>query len=400
MTSANIVIIGGGVLGANLAYQLALRGTQNVLVLESNAISSGSSGRATGGLRQQFADAVDIRFAQESVRFYKEFTEAQDISLPQSGTQRPRFYQYGYMFLVTELESWQAMQQHVALQQSLGVPTQLLTPEEILQRVPQLVVDDVIGASFCPTDGYSDPGAMAKALFFEAQQRGVVVREHAPVVGITVEHGRVQAVQTPIETIDTPLVINAAGAYGALVARLAGIRDLPIYPIRRQLYLTAPFADLPQNVPMVVDLKTGFHFRRREERVVLTMPLPISARDNALSQQLARESFALPVDETFWPVLHTETQRRCPPLSQATIERVWSGLYEMTPDEHPVLGKTEVQGFLCACGFSGHGFMHAPMAAKLLTELILDGASTTLDITPFSIERFRTGKLLETTRLL
>src|SRR5579871_5564225 len=165
MTSANIVIIGGGVLGANLAYQLALRGAQNVLVLESNVLSSGSSGRATGGLRQQFADAVDIRFAQESVRFYKEFTEAQDAPPSQSGTQRPRFYQYGYMFLVTEPENWQAMQQHVALQQSLGVPTQLLTPKEIVQRVPQLVVDDVIGASFCPTDGYSDPGAMAKALF-------------------------------------------------------------------------------------------------------------------------------------------------------------------------------------------------------------------------------------------
>jgi sarcosine oxidase subunit beta len=398
MTTADIVIIGGGIIGACIAYQLARRGATNVLLLERGELASGSSGRATGGIRQQFADASDIRFSQEGVHFYEQFTAGDH---PSSTThKRPHFYQYGYLFLVTTPESWQAMQQHVALQQSLGVPTQLLSPAEVQQRLPQLKVDDVIGATFCPTDGYSDPGAMALALLDEAQARGVTIREHTPVVGITLEHDRVQSVQTPQETIATSLVINATGAYAALVARLVGIEDLPVRPLRRQLYLTEPFADLPQDVPMTVDLSTGFHFRRRGEGIVLSMPLPTTREEEQQNQALTPEAFALTVDESFWPQLQAEARKRCPLLADAPIVHYWSGLYEMTPDEHPILGKTQVEGFLCACGFSGHGFMHAPMAAKLLTELMLDGTSRTLPIEPFSIERFHTGKLLETTRLL
>ncbi|HLG60765.1 MAG TPA: FAD-binding oxidoreductase [Ktedonosporobacter sp.] len=395
MPTADIVIVGGGIIGASIAYQLTMRGARNVVLLERATIASGTSGRATGGIRQQFADELDIRFSIAGVRFYEQFTRKRDRH-----PQRPRFYQYGYLFLVTTPASWQAMLRFVALQQSLGVPTQLLTPADVHQRLPQLVLDDVLGATFCPTDGYSDPGAMAQALLQEAQTRGLVVHEHTPVTGITIASGRVQAVQTPRETIQTPLIVNATGPFSAFVARLAGIADFPVYPLRRQLYLTEPFSGLPDDVPMVVDLSTGFHFRRREKRIILTMPLPVSAEEEERNRNLEPDAFALPVNEDFWPEVRAEIQRRCPPLLKAGIERVWSGLYEMTPDEHPILGKTEIEGFLCACGFSGHGFMHAPMAAKLLTELILDGKSTTLPIEPFSHQRFRTGKLFETTRLL
>jgi len=173
-----------------------------------------------------------------------------------------------------------------------------------------------------------------------------------------------------------------------------------VRPLRRQLYLTEPFLDLPQDVPMTVDLRTGFHFRRRSERVVLTMPLRVSEEEELANERMAPEAFVLSVNEQFWPLLQVVARRRCPPLADAPIERFWSGLYEMTPDEHPVLGKTEIAGFLCACGFSGHGFMHAPMAAKLMSELLLNGASTTFDIEQFSLERFHTGEMLETTRLL
>ena len=396
MTTADIVIIGGGVVGASIAYQLAARGASNVLLLERDEVASGSSGRATGGIRQQFADAIDIRFSLEGVRFYEQFTAAAG----DAEFSPPRFLQYGYLFLVTAPDSWLAMQQHVALQQSLGVPTRLLSPQEIQARVPQLRVDGVLGAAFCPTDGYSDTPAMTRALAHTAQKRGVAIREHSPVSGITIAHGKVQAVQTPAETIATPLVINATGASAALTARLAGIADLPVRPLRRQLFLTEPFANLPRDVPMVVDAQTGFHFRRRGESVVVTMPLPESAEEAALSEQLAPAAFALTVDEQFWPAIQDVARRLCPPLADASIARTWSGLYEMTPDEHPVLGKTEIEGFLCACGFSGHGFMHSPMAAKLMAELILDGASATLDIEQFSIERFRIGKLLPMTHLL
>ncbi len=396
MRTADIVIIGGGIIGVTIAYQLATRGASNVLLLERDEVASGSSGRATGGLRQQFADELDIRFSQEGVRFYKQFIEER----ADAPVKPPVFYQHGYLFLVTTPESWQAMQQHVALQQSLGVPTQLITAAEAQQRVPQLNVEDVLGASFCPTDGYSDTQAMTQALAHAAHSRGVTLREHTPVLGITIEHGRVQAVHTMQETIATPVVINAAGVYAAFIAQYAGINDFPVRPLRRQLYLTEPFLDLPQDVPMTVDLRTGFHFRRRSERVVLTMPLRVSEEEELANERMAPEAFVLSVNEQFWPLLQVVARRRCPPLADAPIERFWSGLYEMTPDEHPVLGKTEIAGFLCACGFSGHGFMHAPMAAKLMSELLLNEASTTLDIEQFHLERFRTGKLLETTRLL
>lgn len=395
MPTADIVIIGGGIIGASIAYQLTMRGARSVVLLERDTIASGTSGRATGGIRQQLADELDIRFSIEGVRFYEQFTRERDRH-----PERPRFYQYGYLFLVTTPASWQAMQRFAALQQSLGVPTQLLAPDAVHQRLPQLVLDDVLGATYCPTDGYSDPGAMAQALIQEAKEHGLVVYEHTPVTGITITSGRVQAVQTPRETIQTPLIVNATGAHSAFVARLAGITDFPVYPLRRQLYLTEPFGGLPDDIPMVVDLSTGFHFRRRDERIVLTMPLPVSPEEEEHNRNLEPDAFALPVNEDFWQEVRAEIQRRCPPLLEASIERVWSGLYEMTPDEHPILGKTEIEGFLCACGFSGHGFMHAPMAAKLLTELMLDGKSATLPIEPFSNERFRTGKLLETTRLL
>lgn len=398
MASADIVIVGGGIIGASLAYQLSMRGASNIVLLEQETLAYGSSGRATGGIRQQFADEIDIRFSMESVRFYEQFTRAYEQLAP-------RFYQYGYLFLATQPHEWQMLQRAVALQQSLGVPTQLLSASEVQQRIPQLTVDDVIGASFCATDGYSDPGAMAQALVAVAQQRGVHVQTHSPVQAIHVVQGRVQAVQTAQETINTPIVINATGAMAGLVARLAGIADLPVYPLRRQLYLTEPLAeplaDLPEQVPMTVELGTGFHFRRRGERVVVTMPLPVSAEEQERNRRLEASAFQLTVDEDFWErTVKPAAAYRCSVLARTPLERAWTGLYEMTPDEHPVLGATEVEGFYCTCGFSGHGFMHAPMAARLMTELLLDGASSTLPIEPFSVERFRTGKLIKMTPLL
>ena len=352
MVTADIVIIGGGIIGASIAYQLTQRGMNNVVLLEHDTIASGSSGRATGGIRQQFADERDIRFSLESVRFYARFTQEQNVAVP-----RPHFYQHGYLFLVTNEASWQAMQQHVMLQRTLGVPTQLLHRDEVAQRVPQLYVDDVVGATFCSTDGYSDPGAMTRALVQAAIQRGIRVYEHAPVVGITVEHEKVQAVQTPQETIHTHMVINATGAYAALTARLAGIVDLPVYPVRRQIYMTEPCITMPDNVPMVVDLSTGFHFRRRADHLLVTSPLPFD-EEKLRNQQLplTADAFELSLDNDFWhSTLQGQIQHRCPSLAHVPIAQVWSGLYEMTPDEHPILGKTEIEGFLCACGFSGHG---------------------------------------------
>jgi sarcosine oxidase, subunit beta len=396
--TADIVIIGGGIFGANLAYALATRGAQRVVLLEQDVIASGSSGKATGGLRQQFADELDIRFSIEGVDFYTRFISAYPPGEEQ--LRPPDFHQHGYMFLASTPESWQTFQKHAQIQQALGVPTQLLSPGEINARVPQLVVDDLLGATFCPTDGYSDPGAMTRALVHAARQLGVTILEHAPVTAIQVRHNKIEGVSTGQEMISTPLVVNATGAYAALTARLVGITNLPIWPIKRQLYQTEDFDDLPQDVPMVVDASTGFHFRRREGGITLAMPLPISTAQIERSRLLGQEAFALTLDDTLWPLLQSEIKRRCPTLAQASIRRAWAGLYEMTPDDHPVLGYTEVEGFLCGCGFAGHGFMHSPRAARLLAESILEPQNSNPELELFSIERFSTGKLIETTSLL
>ena len=398
MKTAEIVIIGGGIFGTNLAYALARRGTQRVILLEQDVIASGSSGKATGGVRQQFADEMDIRFSIEGVNFYTHFVE--EYTPDDKQYRPPSFHQYGYMFLCSTPESWQNLQICAGVQREIGVPTQLLSPDEISARVPQLVVDDLFGATFCPTDGYSDPGVMTRALAHAASELGVTILEHAPVTAIHVRHNKVEGVSTDYERIAASIVVNATGAYAALTARLAGLANLPVWPIKRQLYQTEAFDDLPQDVPMVVDVSTGFHFRRRDSGVTLTMPLPVSTVQVERNRRLEREAFALNLDETLWPLLQNEIKRRCPTLAQASIRRAWAGLYEMTPDDHPILGRTEIEGFLCGCGFAGHGFMHSPKAARLLAEAILEPQNSAPELELLSLERFSTGKLIQTTSLL
>jgi sarcosine oxidase subunit beta len=398
MKTADIVIIGGGIFGTNLAYALATHGATNILLLEQDVLAAGSSGKATGGLRQQFADELDIRFSIEGIHFYERFTHEY---VPANAAHRPpSFDQYGYMFLCSTQESWQSMRVYVERQRALGVPTQLLTPAEVSARVPQLVIDDLLGATFCPTDGYSDPGAMARALAWAASELGVSIQEHTPVTTISVRQGRVESVSTPDETIATPIVVNASGVYASLVARLAGITDLPVWPLKRQLYQTEVFDGLPADLPMVVDVETGFHFRRRDGGITLAMPLPVSAEQVERNRRLEPEAFEADLDPTLWPLLQSEIRRRCPALGRATIRRAWAGFYEMTPDEHPIIGPTEIAGFFCGCGFSGHGFMHAPGAARLLTECLLGTRDNTSDLEMFSLERFRTGKLIVSASLL
>lgn len=398
MKTADFVIIGGGIFGTNLAYALATHGATNIMLFEQDVLAAGSSGKATGGLRQQFTDELDIRSSIEGIHFYERFTR--EYTPANAAHRPPTFDQYGYMFLCSTQESWQAMRVYVDRQRALGVPTQLITPAEVSARVPQLVIDDLLGATFCPTDGYSDAGAMTRALGSAASELGVSIQEHTPVTAITVRQSRVESVSTPDETIATPIVVNAGGVYSSLVARLAGITDLPVWPLKRQLYQTEVFDDLPEDLPMVVDVETGFHFRRRDGGVTLSMPLPISAEQVERNRRLEPEAFETDLDPTLWPLLQSEIRRRCPTLGRATIRRAWAGFYEMTPDEHPIIGPTDIQGFFCGCGFSGHGFMHAPGAARLLTEHLLGKQDAPSDLERFSLERFRTGKLIVSASLI
>lgn len=369
MKTADILIIGGGIFGVNLAYALATHGARNVVLLEQDRVAAGSSGKATGGLRQQFADELDIRFSVEGINFYRDFVN--EHAADEEAYRPPHFYQHGYLFLCGTTRTWQAFQTYTERQQALGVPTRLLTPAEVSAHVPPVNIDDLLGATFCPTDGYSDPGAMTRALAHAARALGVTILEHAPARAIHVKHNRIEGVSTDQGTIATPLIVNATGPYAGLTARMTGIMDLPLWPLKRQLYQTEPCAILPPDAPMVVDAETSFHFRPRDGGVMLTMPLPVSPIQIERNRRLEPEAFALNLDETLWPGIQNEIKRRCPALMQAMVRQAWTGLYDMTPDEHPILGPTPVEGFLCGCGLAGHGFMHSPRAARLLTEYIL-----------------------------
>lgn len=375
METAEVVIVGGGVIGCSIAYHLAERGAKGVLLLERAVLGSGATGACAGGIRQQFSTEVNIRLSQESLEAFKTFPERMGVEIA--------FRQVGYLFLLTSPEELEAFQKHVVLQQSLGVPVSLFSPDEAKRLVPQLNVEDVVGATFCPADGHADPYGVLQGYARRARLLGVRIQEGREVQWIEVEKGRVKGVITREGRIAAPVVINAAGPHAARVAASAGI-ELPLLPHRRSVFVTEPFDQLPDPLPMIIDFTTGFYFHRESGGILMGM-----------ANRSEPPSFHTGVEWDFLPAVLSRAVHRAPVLETARIKRGWAGLYEMTPDAHPILGEVSgLQGFLLAVGFSGHGFMHAPAVGKLLAELILDGKASTLDISPLSLDRFREGKLL------
>lgn len=372
--SAAVVIVGGGVIGASVAYHLAVRGVTDVLVVERNALGSGSTGRSAGGIRQQFSTEVNCRLSMLSVEKLLRFE--QDTGWD------PSFHQVGYLFLLTRPEDWALFQSTVGMQRRLGLPVSAITAVEAQSKVPPVVVDDVLGATFCPTDGHADPTQVCLGYAAAARARGVEVASGVSVTGIEVESGSVVAVETDAGRVATPLVVDAAGPWAARIAELAGV-DVPIRPYRRQLYFVERFPQVPDDAPMVVDFATSMYFRREGPGLLLGM-----------TDRSEPSSFNTNTDDAFLAMLIEHAVRRMPAIETAPLASGWAGLYDVTPDANPILGRIpEVEGFLMAAGFSGHGFMHAPATGQLLAELVVDGAASTIDVSPFSIERFSTGEL-------
>jgi sarcosine oxidase subunit beta len=339
---ARIVVAGSGAIGASIAYHLALLGADDVVVADRGELSGGSTSRAMGGVRQQFSTPEEVVLARESIEF-----------LASLG---PRFFrQVGYLFLATTEEGLAELEQRRALQNELGVPVERVDSS----RVRGLATDDVLGATCCWTDGVADPPAVARELLRRAAERGVEVREHVPA-----------------EEIDGDVVVIACGPWSAELGEKLGV-DLPIRPLCRQLLETSPL-DLPDDLPMVVEAETGFHFRRRADRLVLAMGDPEP-----------RWTVDATVDESLIPDRLERLARRYPPAAGATIDNAWAGLYDMTPDAHPIVGLV-ADGVYAACGFSGHGFMQSPAVGRALAELIAEGESS-LDLRPYALERFEAG---------
>ena len=331
-------------MGASIAYHLAERGAKNVVLVDRGEIAGGSTGKAMGGVRQQFSTAAEVRLAQASIRFFEELGP-------------PLFEQVGYLFLATSDAGLAALETRRKLQAELGVPVERVDADRVGELAAGVFAGDVIGGVFCSTDGIADPPAVTRELVRRAVALGVEVREH-----------------TRAEDVPADVRVIACGPWSAEAAAAFGV-DLPVRPLCRQLLATEPLSGLPQGLPMILEVESGFHFRRRGDRLVLAMVDPEP-----------RWGFEERVDDSLLPDRLTRLRHRYPPAAATTIERAWAGLYDMTPDAHPIIGPV-ADGVFVACGFSGHGFMQSPAVGRALAEEILEGGST-FDLSPYRLERF------------
>ncbi|HYR74500.1 MAG TPA: FAD-dependent oxidoreductase [Pyrinomonadaceae bacterium] len=405
MDTADVVIIGSGIVGSSVAYHLAQAGCTNVLVLEREAHQGkGSTGKSMGGVRAQFSTPVNIQMSRYSIDFFSKFDEV---------VGHPADYRaHGYLFCATNEKHLAYLKANQERQNSLGVTNvEWVSPEEIVEMVPQLRMDDILGGTFCSTDGFVDPHSVMMGFMLNARERGARLWLDTQVTGIEVECGdlsplskaltsqrtpkevarRIAGVMTSRGFISTRVVVNAAGPWAAQVAAMAGA-ELPVEPLRRQLVPTEPFDQLPKRFPMVIDMSTGFHFRREGKGILLAWNDPEET-----------PGFKTDFDSSFVEKILTHAASRVPVLAEAEVNprRAWAGLYEMTPDHHAIIGPApNVEGLYFVNGFSGHGVMHSPASGRITADLILQGHSDLIDTTQLSVERFEQGKLLEETAVL
>ena len=365
---ADVVIIGAGAIGAGIAYQLGRRGARDVVVLERDTVGAGSTSKAAGGIRVQFATRVEIEFSLRGIEFFKRFPDEMGVPCD--------FHQEGYLFVVTDEPTLARFRTNVALQRSLGADVRVIAPDDARALVPSLNVDDALAAVWGPTDGYASPNDVVQAYAARARAHGVRIVEGTPVTGIRLEGGRVAAVETPAGVIATRLVVNAAGPWAPLVGRMAGL-DLPVDPRRRHIFVTDAFDGVRHPLPLVTDCGSGFYCRS-EQGAVLMSP-------GDIGESTAYEA------QVDWSVLESAVEkavRRIPALEGAQVRHAWAGLRPLTPDGRAILDWAPgVDGLFLAVGFCGHGFQHSPAVGEMVASLLLDGRCA-LDIADLRLDRF------------
>ncbi len=372
--TADVVIVGGGVMGTSTAYHLALKGCKNVLLLERQPFfGMEATGKCAGGIRYQFGTEINVRLSLLSLPMLDRFEEelGQPINVRHCG----------YLFLLTNERDVAVFRQNVEMQHRLGVRTEWLDPPSVAEMVPLLNLDGVLAATFNPDDGLADPSSVVQGYVSGARRLGARLLTGVEVTGINVAGGRVKGVVTRYGEVATPVVVNAAGPWAAQVGRMAGV-DIPISPVRRQIVVTGPIPELPPDFPFVIDFACSLYFHREGPGILTGMSNP--DEPPGFDQSVDRE----------WELVHLETAvKRLPVLERAGLASRWAGLYENSPDAHPILGRVaELEGFFCIGGFSGHGFQHGPACGLLLAEEILDGRAHTLDISALDLARFREGR--------
>ena len=374
--TADIVIIGGGVMGASTLYHLAARGQKNLLLLEKEEFfGQGATGRCAGGVRYQFSTEVNVRLSQESLPMLERFKDeiGQEID----------YRMCGYLIVCTNEADRAAFKRNLDLQRGLGVETEWLTGDQVRERLPSFRFEDAIGATFHRKDGLVDPNSVVAGYISAASKLGARALNKVEVTGFELKQGGITAVLTDQGRISTNLVVNAAGPWAGLVAEMAGVH-IPLTSLRRQMFTTTPLPAIPDNLPFVIDFAQSLYFHREGQGLLIGMSNPEEVH-----------GFNQNVDEAFELVNLEAAIARLPLVESAGMVSHWAGLYEVTPDAHPFFGRTDVEGFLVVGGFSGHGFMHGPVSGKLVSELILDGEFKTLDVSMLDLARFAEGRLIQ-----
>jgi sarcosine oxidase subunit beta len=367
--SAECVIVGGGVVGCSLAYHLARDGMRPLL-LERGDFGAGSTARCAGGVRQQFSTEVNVRVGMLSRRLLERFEDEVGATAD--------FRPIGYLFVATDAAQLEQLARNVEMQRAAGLhDVRLLGPGEVAGIVPDLNVDDVTGGTFCSSDGLAGPNEVTSGYVAAARRHGARVVEGVGVDAVERDGDAVVAVVAGGTRISSPLVVNCAGPYAAVVGAMAGV-DVPVRPFRRHLFLTERFS-LRRDPPMTVDMRTSFYFHPEGDGLLLGMSDPAEP-----------PSFDTNVDWTFLEHLVEHATHRLPALEGAAIRTGWAGLYEVSPDHQAIVGESELGGFWLCCGFSGHGFMQAPAIGRILAAEIT-GAGSEIDLGPFAPDRFARG---------
>ncbi len=367
-------------MGASTAYHLTKQGVSNIVLVERDTqLATGSTGRNAGGVRHQFSDPANIALSKESIATMARFEEEVGAAID--------FWQDGYLFVLSSDASTRAFRANVELQRAHGVDVQWLSPDDAARLAPGLVVDDVMGATYCAADGVADPNGVTMGFARAAQNAGTTILRDTEATGVRVESGRVTGVETSRGLIATRTVVNAAGPWARLIGNMAGV-VVPVDPKRRHIFIAQPpgggsWDDAPHRgrVPstrvLVIDFDSTFYFHREGGGLLFGMGDPDE-----------RPGFDTTVRWDFLPEVTEVAVRRLPALADASVTHAWAGLYEMTPDHNPLIGPMPgVEGFYLIAGFSGHGFQHSPAAGRILAAQIV-GADPGLDVSSFACDRF------------
>ena len=373
ISRASVVVIGGGVMGVSTAFHLAEAGYSDVVVVESDQLGSGSTSKAAGGVRLQFSDAVNIELALRSMDAFERFGERPGFEID--------LKQVGYLFLLTTEADVATFERSVALQNSLGVPSRMLTTTEAGALAPLANVDDVLAATICMRDGHANTGAVVEGYAQAARALGARILTNCPVSAIERDGDAIRAVVTARGRIETNAVLCAAGPWSRQLGEMAGV-ELPVEPVCRPIWYTEPMAEPPHGHPFTIDFSTGFFFHDEGQGLLFGMADP---------EQPA--GFDAPMRSDWLEVVGEVAMRRAPKLLEVGIAGGWTGFYETTPDHNALIGEsTDLPGFFYATGFSGHGFLLGPAVGEVMRDLIMRRPPV-VDVSVFSVDRFRSADI-------